>query len=113
VVEPFGGLVGTAAVGFSATLLPWGLAFAAGAMPFVISGEIIPETHRGGKEHCATLSLVAGFVLMMMILDRRSAEVERGRFGFHTVLGNPMDLVGDHREVLIQALLDEGHGEGG
>jgi ZIP family zinc transporter len=66
-VEPLGGLVGATAVGFSDALLPWGLAFAAGAMLFVISGEIIPETHRNGKEHRATLSLVAGFVLMMIL----------------------------------------------
>ena len=45
-VEPVGGLIGVAAVTLAQALLPWGLAFAAGAMIFVISGEIIPETHR-------------------------------------------------------------------
>lgn len=67
-VEPVGGLIGAAAVTLSDALLPWGLAVSAGAMLFVISGEIIPETHRGGREHRATICLVAGF-LVMMILD--------------------------------------------
>jgi zinc transporter, ZIP family len=66
-VEPVGGLLGAFAVGLSDTLLPWGLTFAAGAMLFVISGEIIPETHRDGVEQRATFSLVMGFILMMML----------------------------------------------
>lgn len=66
-VEPVGGLLGAAAVGFSSGLLPWGLAFAAGAMLFVISGEIIPETHRPGVDKLATFSLMIGFVVMMML----------------------------------------------
>lgn len=66
-VEPLGGLFGAFAVSLSGALLPWGLAFAAGAMLFVISGEIIPETHREGTEQPATFSLVLGFVVMMML----------------------------------------------
>jgi zinc transporter, ZIP family len=66
-VEPAGGLLGAFAVGLSDALLPWGLTFAAGAMLFVISGEIIPETHRSGVEQRATFSLVIGFILMMML----------------------------------------------
>ena len=66
-VEPVGGLVGAAAVSLSDSLLPWGLAFSAGAMLFVISGEVIPETHRKGTEHRATVCLVLGFVVMMML----------------------------------------------
>lgn len=66
-VEPAGGLLGSFAVGLSDALLPWGLAFAAGAMLFVISGEIIPETHREGIEQRATFALVIGFILMMML----------------------------------------------
>lgn len=66
-IEPVGGLVGAVSVAWSALLLPWGLAIAAGAMLFVISGEIIPETHRHGAEHRATLALVAGFVVMMLL----------------------------------------------
>jgi ZIP family zinc transporter len=66
-VEPVGGLVGAAAAGFGDTLLPWAFAFAAGAMLFVISGEIIPETHAKGREHRATFALVMGFVTMMVL----------------------------------------------
>ncbi|MGH8672489.1 MAG: ZIP family metal transporter [Burkholderiales bacterium] len=51
-------------------VLPWALAFAAGAMLFVISHEIIPETHRKGHETQATIGLTAGFVAMML-LDTR------------------------------------------
>lgn len=66
-VEPVGGLVGALAVSLSAELLPWGLAFAGGAMLFVISGEVIPETHREGAEQVATFSLVLGFIVMMLL----------------------------------------------
>jgi len=66
-VEPIGGVLGALAVSISAAFLPWGLSIAAGAMLYVISGEIIPETHEGGREQLATLSLVAGFVLMMVL----------------------------------------------
>lgn len=64
--EPLGGLIGASAIGSAAAMLPWGLAFAAGAMLFVISHEIIPETHRNGNERVATVGLVGGFVLMML-----------------------------------------------
>jgi zinc transporter, ZIP family len=66
-VEPVGGLLGAFAVSLTAAVLPWGLALAAGAMLYVISGEIIPETHEGGREQLATLSLVVGFVVMMVL----------------------------------------------
>ena len=66
-VEPVGGLVGAAAVSVSAVVLPWGLAIAAGAMLFVISNEIIPETHRRGHQVVVTFVLLAGFGLMMTL----------------------------------------------
>lgn len=66
-VEPVGGLAGALAVTLGEQLLPWALAFAGGAMLFVISGEVIPETHREGHERRATFSLVAGFVIMMLL----------------------------------------------
>lgn len=66
-VEPLGAVAGAAAVGHSALLLPWGLGFAAGAMLFVISHEIIPESHRKGHESFATAGLMVGFVLMMVL----------------------------------------------
>lgn len=66
-VEPVGALVGAAAVHVSQGLLPWGLAFAAGAMLFVISGEVLPETHTEGGERTATFAVIIGFVAMMAI----------------------------------------------
>ena len=66
-VEPVGAVLGAAVVGWSAALLPWGLGFAAGAMLFVISHEIIPESHRKGHEVYATCGLMLGFVLMMLL----------------------------------------------
>jgi ZIP family zinc transporter len=66
-VEPVGAVLGAGVIVLSAQLLPWGLAFAAGAMLFVISHEIIPESHRHGHEHFATGGLILGFVLMMLL----------------------------------------------
>jgi ZIP family zinc transporter len=66
-VEPLGAVIGALVVGWSAELLPWGLGFAAGAMLFVISHEIIPESHRKGHEVWATGGLMIGFVLMMLL----------------------------------------------
>lgn len=66
-VEPLGGLVGAGAVALADALLPWGLAFAAGAMLFVISDEIIPETHRRHLKAEATFALLIGFVVMMYL----------------------------------------------
>ena len=66
-VEPLGGLVGAGVISLSEPLLPWGLAFAAGAMLFVISHEIIPETHRAGHQYRATLGLSVGLVIMLFL----------------------------------------------
>ena len=66
-VEPVGGALGAAAVSVSEPFLPWGLSFAAGAMLFVISHEIIPETHRKGHQNKATLGLSVGLVLMLFL----------------------------------------------
>jgi ZIP family zinc transporter len=66
-VEPLGALVGVIAVSMAAPLLPWGLAFAAGAMIFVVSNEIIPETHRSGLEKAASVGLMLGFVIMLYL----------------------------------------------
>lgn len=66
-IEPLAAVMGVAVIGLSAALLPWGLAAAAGAMLFVISHEIIPESHRQGHESYATVGLIAGFVLMMLL----------------------------------------------
>jgi ZIP family zinc transporter len=66
-VEPVGGVIGAAAVSLAAPLMPLILGMAAGAMLFVISDEIIPETHRRGYENLATFSLLGGFVVMMFL----------------------------------------------
>lgn len=66
-VEPVGGLLGVALVSIFQSILPWGLAFAAGAMLFVVSDEMIPESHRKGFAREATFGLIAGFVLMMFL----------------------------------------------
>ncbi len=63
-VEPIGGLIGVTVVTLAQSLLPWGLAFAGGAMLFVISNEIIPETHRSGHPLEATFGVLSGFVVM-------------------------------------------------
>jgi len=66
-IEPLGGLFGAAIVVVARPILPWGLAFAAGAMLFVISDEMIPESHKKGFEREATFGLIAGFVVMMLL----------------------------------------------
>jgi len=66
-VETVGGLAGAAAVAAAAAVLPWAMGFAAGAMLFVVSHEIIPETHRNGFEVEATSGLVLGFVAMVVM----------------------------------------------
>lgn len=66
-VEPIGGLIGAAAVAISQPLLPWGMGFAAGAMLFVVSNEIIPETHGKGHEDAATAGLMVGLVVMTLL----------------------------------------------
>jgi len=66
-VEPLGGLLGVALVSIFHQILPWALAFAAGAMLFVVSDEIIPESHRKGFEREATFGIIVGFIVMMML----------------------------------------------
>jgi len=66
-VEPVGGLLGVALVSIFHPILPWALAFAAGAMLFVVSDEMIPESHRRGFEREATFGLITGFVIMMLL----------------------------------------------
>ncbi|MGE0854035.1 MAG: ZIP family metal transporter [Hyphomicrobiaceae bacterium] len=66
-VEPISGLIGAYAVSLSELALPWALTFAAGAMIYVISHEIIPETHRHGYEDEATFGLTVGLVAMLFL----------------------------------------------
>ena len=67
VIEPVGAVLGAGVVTDFPLLLPLGLGFAAGAMLFVVSHEIIPESHRQGHENFATGGLMVGFVLMMLL----------------------------------------------
>jgi ZIP family zinc transporter len=60
-------VLGALAVTLVAPLLPYAMGFAAGAMLFVISDEIVPETHSGGHERIATLGLMVGVVVMLYL----------------------------------------------
>lgn len=60
-------LLGAVAVGVARPLLPYAMGFAAGAMLYVISDEIIPETHRQGRERRATLGLLVGAAVMLAL----------------------------------------------
>ncbi|MBW7914380.1 MAG: ZIP family metal transporter [Taibaiella sp.] len=68
IVEPFAGVIGALAVIYVQPILPFALAFAAGAMIFVVVEEVIPETQRDKYTDVAVLGFIGGF-LVMMILD--------------------------------------------
>ena len=68
VVEPIAAVIGAAAVVAFRPLLPYALAFAAGAMIYVVVEELIPESQRNGHEDVATVATIVGF-MVMMILD--------------------------------------------
>ncbi|MGI6004444.1 MAG: ZIP family metal transporter [Christensenellales bacterium] len=69
-VEPIAGLLGAALVMYVEPILPYALAFAAGAMIYVVVEELIPEAQTGGKHentHLATLGCMIGFAVMMIL----------------------------------------------
>jgi ZIP family zinc transporter len=66
-LEPLGALLGVGLSSGLALAYPAGLGLAAGAMIFVVSHEVIPETHRNGHQTPATLGLMVGFALMMVL----------------------------------------------
>ena len=66
VVEVIGTLIGYFAVTLSTAILPFALAFAGGTMLYVVSDEMIPETHAHGSERGATYSLLIGFCVMLV-----------------------------------------------
>jgi len=68
IVEPMAGVLGAAAVTYMQAILPYGLAFAAGAMIYVVAEELIPESHLSEHAHVATTGTMLGFA-MMMVLD--------------------------------------------
>ena len=67
VVEPIAGVLGAVAVTFFTPILPYALAFAAGAMIFVVVEEVIPETQQDKYTDIATLGFIGGFIVMMCL----------------------------------------------
>ena len=65
-VEVLGTLIGYLAVSVASAILPFALAFAGGTMLYVVSDEMIPETHAHGSERGATYALLAGFCIMLI-----------------------------------------------
>ena len=65
-VEVVGTLIGYFAVSIASVILPFALAFAGGTMLYVISDEMIPETHAHGSERGATYALLVGFSVMLI-----------------------------------------------
>ena len=65
-VEVIGTLIGYLAVNIASAILPFALAFAGGTMLYVISDEMIPETHSNGNERGATYALLVGFCIMLI-----------------------------------------------
>jgi ZIP family zinc transporter len=66
-VTPIGAVIGASAVELIEAILPYGLAFAAGAMLYIVFDEMIPQSHRNGHEFEATLGGLGGFALMIII----------------------------------------------
>lgn len=66
-VEPIAAVLGAAVVVYMDPLLPYALAFAAGAMIFVVVEELVPEAHRGGNGDIATMGVMLGFSVMMVL----------------------------------------------
>ena len=67
IVEPIGAVLGAYAVMAMTAILPYALSFAAGAMIFVVVEELIPDSQTNGNTDVATLGLMVGFVLMMVL----------------------------------------------
>jgi ZIP family zinc transporter len=66
-VEPVGAVLGAAVITLSSALLPWGMAFAAGAMLGVVCHAMIPDAHHGQRRVAATAGLLLGFAVMMVL----------------------------------------------
>jgi len=67
IVEPIFAVIGAAIVMAVYPVLPYALAFAAGAMIFIVVEEVIPESHSGGNADIATMGLIGGFIVMMCL----------------------------------------------
>lgn len=66
-VEPIFGILVVLAAGAIEPFMPWLLSFAAGTMMYVVTEELIPEAHLGEHSNAGTLSVMAGFVIMMIL----------------------------------------------
>ena len=67
IVEPIAGVFGAVAIIYMQPVLPFALAFAAGAMMYVVVEEVIPETQRDKYTDIAVLGFIGGFVIMMIL----------------------------------------------
>lgn len=67
IVEPIFAVIGAAIVILVYPILPYALAFAAGAMIFIVIEEVVPESQRGGNADIASLGLIGGFIIMMCL----------------------------------------------
>lgn len=66
-IEPVAAVAGAMLIEYARGLLPWGLALAAGAMLFVITHDVVPESHRNGHRTSASCAVVFGFIVMMVL----------------------------------------------
>ena len=67
IVEPIFAVIGAAIVISVYPILPYALSFAAGAMIFIVIEEVIPESQRGGNVDLASIGLILGFIVMMIL----------------------------------------------
>jgi ZIP family zinc transporter len=67
IVEPIFAVIGAAIVITVYPILPYALSFAAGAMIFIVIEEVIPESQRGGNADLASIGLILGFIVMMIL----------------------------------------------
>ena len=67
IVEPIFAVIGAAVVISVYPILPYALAFAAGAMIFIVVENVVPESHRGGNVDIASIGLILGFIVMMIL----------------------------------------------
>lgn len=66
-IEPIGGVLGALLVTIARPMLPYALSFAAGAMIYVVAEEVIPESQKGKHAHLATIGVMLGFAIMMVL----------------------------------------------
>lgn len=66
-IEPIGGVLGALLVTIARPVLPYALSFAAGAMIYVVAEEVIPESQKGKHAHLATIGVMLGFAIMMVL----------------------------------------------